>query len=80
MHRNMPTVWSKYPSVPRMILASTRPWHVQHLDYVQGMPLTNPREEECENGHKWSEFIVLKYCSAKVMGERHSGPEGLDTI
>ena len=55
------------------------------LDCVQGMPLTNPREEECKNRHKWSEFIVLTYCSAKggggdTLGQRASWTPFEDTL
>ena len=68
----MPTLWSKYPYIITSSRNDSSTRTIATLDCVyQGIPLTNLREEECENGHKWSEFHqlgVLTYCSAN-MGE-----------
>jgi len=33
--------------------------HSKFLDRVPGMVFTDPREEECSSGHKWSESRPL---------------------
>ena len=61
----MPTLWSKYPYIITSSRNDSSTRTIATLDCVyQGIPLTNLREEECENGHKWSEFHQLA-----VLGE-----------